>query len=559
MIFFSKFDNKKIFIIILIISLLLIIAVSNTNILPEYFMNDFSKNSVYHTLYHDNFESINKKYYLSIGCIFKNESMGLYEFIEHNFYHGVDHIYLINDFSTDNFMDILEPYINDGKITLFNNDIVTTDTGRQSLIYNKYFKDILPETEWLAIIDIDEYLFSPNDIDIKNIIKKYDNNYNNITVEWINYGSNQCNYQPFSIVSGFNKHANLGDKDYYSYKSIMKTDFIKNFGIHSSELDSGNSINLSYTTGKNELFINHYQLQSKEFFINIKGTRGDVNNHYDSIGLKRNLDKFMESNLKGNEIECNTLIEQNREIIKKVKNYKLEQLKNDKSVTVVITSCDRPGLLEKTLDSFMKYNTYLIKEYIIIDDSGKIGINDFLLDKYSTKNINLLYNKKNMGQVKSIDKAYEYVTTKYIFHCEEDWEFLKPSFIELSFDILANDPKIYTVWLRPHSDTSNHPIELAQKFKNYYNMKKDFTYHDRGIEYIWSGVTFNPGLRRTSDMLLYHPYSINIEKDDQLGEVGEYVINNKYRLDGFYGVITDEPDGYVTHLGYGSHVKRSYE
>ena len=45
-------------------------------------------------------------YYLSIGCIFKNESCGLYEFIEHNILHGVEHIYLINDFSNDNFIEI---------------------------------------------------------------------------------------------------------------------------------------------------------------------------------------------------------------------------------------------------------------------------------------------------------------------------------------------------------------------------------------------------------------------------------------------------------------------
>ena len=58
-------------------------------------------------------------YYLSIGCIFKNESCGLYEFIEHNILHGVEHIYLINDFSNDNFIEILQPYINIGILTLY--------------------------------------------------------------------------------------------------------------------------------------------------------------------------------------------------------------------------------------------------------------------------------------------------------------------------------------------------------------------------------------------------------------------------------------------------------
>jgi len=30
---------------------------------------------------------------------------------------------------------------------------------------------------------------------------------------------------------------------------------------------------------------------------------------------------------------------------------------------------------------------------------------------------------KNIGQIKSIDKAYSMVDTEYIFHCEDDWEF----------------------------------------------------------------------------------------------------------------------------------------
>ena len=37
-------------------------------------------------------------------------------------------------------------------------------------------------------------------------------------------------------------------------------------------------------------------------------------------------------------------------------------------VTVVITSCGRLDLLDKTLSSFMEFNTYPIEKFIIIDD-----------------------------------------------------------------------------------------------------------------------------------------------------------------------------------------------
>ena len=47
-------------------------------------------------------------------------------------------------------------------------------------------------------------------------------------------------------------------------------------------------------------------------------------------------------------------------------------------VTFVLTSCGRPDLLEKTLDSFLKYNTFVIKNYIITEDSAIQGINNNL-------------------------------------------------------------------------------------------------------------------------------------------------------------------------------------
>jgi hypothetical protein len=45
-------------------------------------------------------------------------------------------------------------------------------------------------------------------------------------------------------------------------------------------------------------------------------------------------------------------------------------------VTLFITSCGRPDLLKITLESFIKYNTYPIKEAIICEDSGINGIID---------------------------------------------------------------------------------------------------------------------------------------------------------------------------------------
>jgi hypothetical protein len=404
-------------------------------------------------------------------------------------------------------------------------------------------------------------MYSPEVIDIKQILRNYEN-YNRIIIEWLTYGSNNFYFQPFSIVDGFNKHhdINIKSEHHYSYKCILKASDIINFGVHSSSMRNDKAINLSYTTNQYKLLINHYQQQSEEFYLTIKATRGDVNNHFDHSNLKRDINHFrmVDQNI----IENNILREQNFELIRKVKERKLNELteKNINDVTVVITSCNRPELLMKTLDSFFKYNTYPIKEIIIIDDSGFIGINDFVLKTYKYNHFNLIYNKSNIGQVNSIDIAYRYVTSKYVFHCEEDWEFLQNGFIELSMDLLNLDNKIFTVWLRPHNDINNHPILYNSELINKcYKMDDKHSYMYRNKKYTWCGFTFNPGLRRTSDILKYHPYNKFCDKDRFRNEVTEYEINEKYRDDDYYAVITQLKSGYCKHIGYDHHVIRKDE
>ena len=90
-----------------------------------------------------------KKYYLSIASVFKNESWGLKEWLEHYRFHGVDHVYLVNDFSDDNYISILKPFIEDGFVTLYQNDNQVRYTGRQIDINNKFFIPIISPSKSL--------------------------------------------------------------------------------------------------------------------------------------------------------------------------------------------------------------------------------------------------------------------------------------------------------------------------------------------------------------------------------------------------------------------------
>ena len=495
-------------------------------------------------------------YNFCVCAVFKNESHILEEWLLHYIYHGTEHFYLVNDNSSDNFIDIINKYSK--YITLFNNDIQTTNVGRQILIYNKYFKNILNESKWFAIMDLDEFLYSPDNVHLPNIFNKYDN-FAQIRVNWLHFGSNEHKYQPQSVVEGFTRRAYTDEtKPYYSYKTIFKGHLLNSFNIH-THIVNGNEIYLKYNeTSVPELIINHYSIQSLDFFLKVKSTRGDINNWFDHQKLLRDTAYFNGYDI--NDIYDDRLLKQNQKIVELVKYNKVN--KSD-DVTIVLTSCNRPELLDETLKSFIQKNTYPILETYIIDDSGIIGCNDSVISKYTSLNIKSIYNNKNIGQIQSIDKVYSYVKTKYIFHCEEDWEFLQPGFIEKSMKIFNENPsdKIYTVWLRPHHCTSGHPILYDNLQKGYYKMKPDYSYYDKGHIYTWCGFTFNPGLRKTFDCLLFHPYSLKCEKSVKNGKeyIGEYTLNKKYADAGYYAVILDNPEGHVNHIGWEKHIKRDWD
>jgi len=84
-------------------------------------------------------------------------------------------------------------------------------------------KELLKESKWVAIMDLDEFLYSPKDINIKNILDKYDS-YSQITVDWLCFGSNEHLLQPQSVVEGFTKRSEVDTSSkFYSYKSIFKS------------------------------------------------------------------------------------------------------------------------------------------------------------------------------------------------------------------------------------------------------------------------------------------------------------------------------------------------
>lgn len=112
------------------------------------------------------------KYQLSICAIFKNEADWLDEWIlYHHKVLGVEHFYLYNNESTDDFESVLKPFIEKGLVELIYWDSKNPDhlafgafmdapwNAAQIGAYNDCLKrKALGVSKWVAMIDIDEYI-----------------------------------------------------------------------------------------------------------------------------------------------------------------------------------------------------------------------------------------------------------------------------------------------------------------------------------------------------------------------------------------------------------------
>ena len=207
-----------------------------------------------------------KKYKLSIIAIFKNETLNLKLWIEHYLWQGVEHFYLIDNDSTDNPELILNEYIEKGIITLYK----LPEKHKQVEHYKTIWinENISSQTEWLIMADLDEFWFSPNN-KLINIIDNY-NDYDVIYSNWKMFGSDGNINHPNDIrISIINRTPNLHDNT----KWICKT---KNINIDTINQHKIIDNNLKIINVNDNIQLNHYPIQSKEFYEKVKLTRGDV-------------------------------------------------------------------------------------------------------------------------------------------------------------------------------------------------------------------------------------------------------------------------------------------
>lgn len=226
-----------------------------------------------------------KKYYASICAIFKNEGKYFREWIEYYLITGIEHFYLYNNNSEDNYKKVLKPYVDQGIVTL----IDWPEKPGQMSAYNHCIKEFSDETNWIGFIDLDEFVCPVKFDTIPEWLNKYQK-LPSVYMHWRLFSSSGIieenekltTIEQFTVCGGLIR----------SSKVFLNTDWskrVKNFKTpHAIRFKGIGLITQKHADllfslrkelkddSKIEVQMNHYYVKSFDYFVNNKCVRGDV-------------------------------------------------------------------------------------------------------------------------------------------------------------------------------------------------------------------------------------------------------------------------------------------
>lgn len=231
----------------------------------------------------------NCKYQVSICAIFKDEADYLKEWLEYHIIVGIDHFYLYNNNSSDNYMEILNSYIENGLVTLIDWPI----KQGQMQAYQHWADNYKDESKWVGFIDIDEFVVPNENDNIYDFLRKFEDKRPVVIIYWKYFGSSGLKKRDIeSLVTedftiGWYKYADIG-----KYFFNTKYDYVQNYRWNKKMhamwgqckgvmLPPVNVFDKVCTCGVNPVStdimpiqINHYLLKSYDEYITKKSIRG---------------------------------------------------------------------------------------------------------------------------------------------------------------------------------------------------------------------------------------------------------------------------------------------
>ena len=154
----------------------------------------------------------------------------------------------------------------------------------------------------------------------------------------------------------------------------------------------------------------------------------------------------------------------------------------------MLTSCGRFDLLEQTVTSFLRH--FDVDKIIVAEDSGRAD--EAMAFAGAFPRVEMRVNEPKLGQLRSIDAAYETLATPFVLHLEDDWGFTA-----------SIDPERVIAFLESRPDIS--AVCVAHRLYDPRYAGGAHKAHHDGIDYLvwdldahpkWFSYSFNPSIAR---------------------------------------------------------------
>lgn len=145
------------------------------------------------------YSSFSWGYEFAIATLFRNSAPYLKEWIEYHKLAGVDHFYLYDNGSSDDFLEILSPYIEEGLVELFdyspaedvNFDLACGHRPYQQKANIDACIRASGKARWLALIDLDEFIVPMNNETLPECMNTHFSDAAAVQVSWRCFGTSK--------------------------------------------------------------------------------------------------------------------------------------------------------------------------------------------------------------------------------------------------------------------------------------------------------------------------------------------------------------------------------
>lgn len=249
-------------------------------------------------------------YQLAVAAMFCDEAPYMKEWIEYYKLIGVEHFYLYNNGSKDNYREVLAPYINSHEVDLIEWPHACRNVNEFVQLQITVYRDALSlakgRAKWLAVIDLDEFIVPVQEDNLGNYLRKFESsNLGGVCLIWSFFGTSNVKEIPAdkamieTLVCHSGPAAGGQVQQIWhqgAYKSIVQP-------AHVSVLCSPHYC--QYVSGKRhdmlnygEIRINHYWTRDEKFFEQVKiPRRGEWGQSSDSTrGCAAGMNSLTENN-----------------------------------------------------------------------------------------------------------------------------------------------------------------------------------------------------------------------------------------------------------------------